>query len=503
MNPLPEKKLFETPMQQAAAGYIIQAAGELKIIITNFWWLFFLLIVKRSVIEQGVYIALAAVIAVWILGYGYLKFRRILFYIDHVTGEFIFKEGVFSKRSTAIKLDRIQQVEINQNILQKLLKVYAVEVNTAGTEKAEVKIKAMKLEDARQLKALLLEKEAKETPQNQELFSSETGGGQDKEGDKIRLSFSTIFKIAATSNYGKSLALIVGFFGAIYNTLSDFSQLSDYGKGEINALMEFRLLFNYTWFVILFLLTIWLLFNILNGVIRFYNYIIRFRDDRFNIQFGLLKTRNTILYVEKVQVARIVSNFLQNKMNLRRLFFQQASSDFQRDNKANIEVPGCTREQENRMLGFIFGKVPEAQAVIRPNYRKAIPPIFIFVILPTIAALIWLQEVPYLYVWLGIWSAMVIIYTFFAFKNSKLILTENFILVQRGAWDISLSMMETYKIQGISVTQRLWHRRAGLAHITIFTAADNLSFRFVRLEEINPYINRWLYDAESTAKSWM
>lgn len=498
-----EMDSFGYPMHQATAGFLVQAASELKTIITNFWWLFVYLIIKRSVIQPHTFILIALGIIIWILVYGFLKFRRITFYIDRSKGEFIYNQGVLSRQSTAIRLERIQQVEINQSIIQKLLKVYAVEVNTAGTEKSEVKIKAMKLKDARQLKALLLEQKETDAQKRNEPLTRADQPEANERGDKIRLSFSTILKIAATSNYGKSLALIVGFFGAIYNTLSDFTNMSGYGKGEMDELMELRLLFNYTWFVVLFLLSIWLLFNILSGIIRFYNYNIRFYNDQFNIHFGLLKTRSTILYVEKVQVARVMSNFLQQRMKLRRLFFQQASSDFHQDKKANIEVPGCTPEQEKEMFSFIFGKIPDKQVVLIPNYRKLLPPIIMYIILPAVVALIWFQKVPYLYLWLIVWSLMVITHAIFAFRNSKLIISEGFIMVQKGAWDVSRSMVETYKIQGISVSQRLWHKKAGIAHITIFTAADNLTFRFVQLDEVNPHINRWLYDAESTSKNWM
>lgn len=502
MNEAPEKLSFDKPMRQAIAGYYMQIALELKKIISNFWYVFAIMIFKRSSIELGIYITVTSFVLLWITIFGYLKYRRIIFYIDRLRNEFIFQSGVFSKQSTAIRLDRIQQVEINQNVLQKLLNVYAVEVNTAGTAKAEVVIRAMKLADAKQLKTLLLKSRMIETPHISETPEEDTFSVK-RPVKSIQLSFSTIFKIAATSNYGKSLALIIGFFGVIYNNLSDFFKTSDFGKKEIEGLMNMHTLLTYTWFMVLLLLVIWLSFNIINGVVRFYGYKISFFDRRFNIQFGLLKTRNTILHVEKVQVARIVSNYLQNKFNLHRLFFQQASSDFHTDKKANIEVPGCTKEQELELLNLVFGKTPVITQTILPNYRKLIPPIIKFIVIPTAIVLLWLRDIPHLNIWIPLWAVTVLIHDYFAFKNNKLFISEDFIVIRKGAWDVSRSMMETYKIQGISITQRLWHRRAGIAHITFFTAADNLEFRFVSLREINPYINKWLYDAEVSEKKWM
>jgi putative membrane protein len=48
---------------------------------------------------------------------------------------------VFYKTKTAIQLRKIQQVNINQSFIQKLIGVYELEVHTAGSATNEVGIK--------------------------------------------------------------------------------------------------------------------------------------------------------------------------------------------------------------------------------------------------------------------------------------------------------------------------------------------------------------------------
>lgn len=484
-----EQHAFDQPMRQALAGFFLEAAQELRNVFRIFWPLFLYWVVKKSSPEMWVYLLVLGLIFLWIIVAGYLKYRNLTFYIDHAKGEFIFKSGVISKQYVSIRIDRIQQVELSRNILHKILNVYAVEVNTAGTDKAEVKIKAMQLKDAEQLKSILLEK-------RESIGSHGVSEEKPQEYASIQLSFATIFKIAATSNYGRSLALIIAFFGAAYNALDDFFKVSEFGKKEVTEIMQFKPLFSSIWFIILLLLCVWMLFNIISGVLRFYGYTIQFHDRKFNIHFGLLKTRNTIVYAEKVQVVKMVTNYFQRKMNLSRMFFQQTTPDFHHDKKATIEIPGCTRQERQGLLWRTFLKKPEITKTILPNYRKLLPMVIFYIAIPLAALFIFFDPFPFRGLILIVWVVIVLVLDYFSFKNSKLFIAGDFVLVQKGAWDVSLSMMETYKIQGVVVKQPLWHRKAGLAHITLYTAADNISFKFVSLNEINPYINQWLYTVE-------
>src|SRR5690606_5045098 len=104
----------------------------------------------------------------------WLRYRNFLFHIDETQGEFVLTEGIFNKTRTVIALDKIQQVHISQSVLQNLIGVHALSIDTAGSSTTEVKIKAISHPLALALKERLLdtdiiqsEAEAEaQTPQN-------------------------------------------------------------------------------------------------------------------------------------------------------------------------------------------------------------------------------------------------------------------------------------------------------------------------------------------------
>jgi putative membrane protein len=63
--------------------------------------------------------------------------------LDNENEEFIINEGILIKQKTIIQLNRIQQVNINQSLIQRLVGVYELDVDTAGSAKKEGQIKAL------------------------------------------------------------------------------------------------------------------------------------------------------------------------------------------------------------------------------------------------------------------------------------------------------------------------------------------------------------------------
>jgi putative membrane protein len=82
--------------------------------------------------------------------------------LDNENEEFIINEGILIKQKTIIQLNRIQQVNINQSLIQRLVGVYELDVDTAGSAKKEGQIKALS-HPRYSFKARLLDNEKKES----------------------------------------------------------------------------------------------------------------------------------------------------------------------------------------------------------------------------------------------------------------------------------------------------------------------------------------------------
>ena len=96
------------------------------------------------------------VIAGLFLIISYLQYRRFFFYV--VDDKFIMEKGLLSRDRITIPFDRIQTVNLNQNIIQQILGVMAVKVDTAGSSQKELEISALPKSYARELQNFLIEK---------------------------------------------------------------------------------------------------------------------------------------------------------------------------------------------------------------------------------------------------------------------------------------------------------------------------------------------------------
>lgn len=495
MNSVPASRYY-SPMKQARAGLWLEAARGLAQVY-KFLGIYLLFVLIKTP-QHSSYLLMAALVLTLIgVVYGWLKYRSVRFYIDADKQEFVFQSGVFSHTQVVIQLRRIQQVNITRHLLQKMLHVYTVEISTAGSAETELVIRAVALQDAVALKRRLLEHSGQYETSTTETAPTTTPGKM------TRLSNLTIFKTAVTSRYGKSLAIIIAFWATIYNAYRDVLRVEGDSFEDTAEVAMLNYLLDSTWGIILVLLLFLVLFNIVTGFLKYYDYRMAIRPDSIQISYGAIRSDNVIVYPAKVQAVEVISNYLQRKMNFRRLVLKQASSDFHRDQKASVEVPGCTAHQQHEILSEIFGRQPVTAVTFRPDIRKIIKPIIPFVIIPLTVYLLSGINMPYFQVVLPLWILFIMTMSFFSFRHSRMMVSDEFIVVRGGVWDISETILEPYKIQGVTVSQRLWHRSAGIAHLTLYTAANNVRFEYVRLRDIQGLIDKWLYEIERSDRPWM
>jgi putative membrane protein len=92
---------------------------------------------------------------------------------------------------------------------------------------------------------------------------------------------------------------------------------------------------------------------------------------------------------------------------------------------------------------------------------------------------------------------------FFIFKNNRLFINDDFIILQRGAWDVSNEIIEPSKIQAITVSQLFWHKNINIGSLTLHTAGGNIAFQLGNFTAIKQYVNLWLYEIETSDSNWM
>jgi len=499
---------FSQPQRQSPIGVLVMFFYTLQVYAKALWPILLVTILKIEKYNK-LYLSLiiAAVLAVVAI-ISYFKYRNFTFFLDDENEEFVITEGIFNKTKTAIQLHKIQQVNINQSFIQKIIGVYELEVDTAGSNKKEGNIKAISHQLALSLKTRLLENnKRKPVAENQDDFSLGIDNPIINETIPfIKISFASLIKVAVTSNYGRSIALMFAFFFSIYenfrNTLGD-----DNTDTNIANFFENSILMGSISILIVILILVVLVFNLVRVVFKFYDYKVSKQSGSLLLSFGLLNSKNTIIKPEKVQITTITQNFLQKKMNILGIRIKQATSGAPQERKSAIEIPGCNADERNEILQLLLGQIPEKGVKLLPNYRKLVFTIFTTIMLPLSLYLgigTWFATEVFEYVYLLPFYVIGIgLLVVFGFKNNRLFVNDSFIIKQSGAWDISNDIIAPDKIQAISTSQLFWHKKANIGSLILHTAGGDIAFQLGNFEIIKEFVNQWLYKIETSDSNWM
>jgi len=495
---------FSKPQRQSLIGVVVLFANTLQKSIRAFWPLLLVWFLKIETMNKlflfggiGFFIVVVAV-------FSYLQYLFFTFHIDEETSEFVIQKGVFNKTKVTIQLHKIQQVNINQSLIQRIINVYKLEIDTAGSDKKEASIGAISQELATILKERLISHSQETTNIIDEIDSVE------KEGKAfIIINLISLLKIGITSNYVRSFALILLFFSTILENIQKLAGDEVLDENQVTNYLDSLPIITSIVLVFGVFFTLILVVNLARTVIKYFNFTIQKSKNSILLNYGLLATKNTFLNPNKVQKITIEQNFFQKKLDVTSIKIFQASSDInQVKEKDQIQVPGCTSIERDDILKLLYHKLPEKGNLFLPNWRKLGINSFFFLLVPIAIAFFVNSYINWIS-W-NLWGTYISIFAlfsgvliWFSFKNYKLFVSNEFIIKQNGAWDIDTSIVEPYKIQAIETHQFFWQKVTNIGSVSLSTAGGTISFTTANFDEIKQLVNYWLYQVEISEKNWM
>ena len=286
--------------------------------------------------------------------YSYLYYRKFIFYIDYKQEEFVLEKGIFSTENTAIPFDKIQQVYFKRSILQRIIKVYSLVIETAGSNLKEVEIKAVSEEDANKLSKILLKAKAEKTEET----SLEEESEKTEENKEVfwthKVGFFTLLKIGISTNYLRGLSLVFAFVMTIYNRVNtyfkdqveDVEVYFDQFSGVLQSIGFLTILF-----VLLLLLSISI--TIIEVFIKYYGLTIQQNKDKMEVEMGLKTNTKVSLQPRRLQLMRIKTNPVQECLNLYEAQISLSSSENELQ-KNKIKIPGLGKEIVEKIKYFLY-----------------------------------------------------------------------------------------------------------------------------------------------------
>lgn len=436
----------------------------------------------------------------------FIRYYYFTFQIDYKSKELIIQKGFLKKSRISIQLHKIQQINLNQNLLHKIFQLYEINVDTAGSGKKEVEIKVVSSYIAIQLKETierLNETETVDVVSNEESIQS-------TDSKTIKIGFFTLIKTGITSRYVETFGWLFLVLNTLWENGRQIHIEDKIDTDSIESYFDFNsvLLSVIIGFVFIFILIIAI--NLVRTIVRYFDFSITRTKHSLLLTYGLITTRNTIINPIKVQLIKISQNYFQEKLDIRNLRVEQASSEAnsKEKKKDKIEVPGCSEVVKNQILDFVYNKEITNQEVYFPSVRKFWIRFIFMIVLPIIVVLS-LNSVVHFLLWSKLYlftSLYLVIGTLSCwrlYKNYKLMVTPEFIMVQSGFWDIDTAIIEPYKIQAIKTNQFFWQKQLNIGSVYLYTAGGTISFTTGFYNQISQLSNNWLYQVETSTKKWM
>ncbi len=441
-----------------------------------------------------VFAALALLI---IIVFSYLQWKNFFFQISDEN--FKIKQGVLRKEETLIPFDRIQSVQIKQNIIQQILGLAALQIDTAGSAKKEVQISALNLAYAEELKDHLMALKAKETITTVNV--EETVTSAQDENVLMRFSLSDLIKVGLTENHLQSAAILLSIFFGFSNQISNLFSYDE--ENMYNMVFKFIMVvlpvFVILFFIVSIFVSIWKVF------MRYFNLSVVLKQTGLSVKSGLLKIEENFVPVEKIQFIKWQSNPLRKFIGFKSLAIYQAASNEVKKKKA-VRVPGCKENQQAAINSAFYPEYGNKESFfyLRPNGFWQVRLYFIFVGLP----LLFLPVAFYFnnFIALSLLGVYSLLAMFFVHKYAirfEANISDSLLVIQRGYVFPETVLLKLYKVQNVTVAQSFFQKQRGLVSLKIYTASGSLNIPFIDQNNGFALANYLLYSVESSHKNWM
>lgn len=495
--------------RQAPLGLLLFAANTLRKILKAAWPVLLVLIFKESEkSKDDLYFWTAIIGAFFILAHSLLSFWYFRFSI--VDNEFIAKKGYLKKIKLSVDIDRIQTVNIKQNILQQILGLVSLEIDTAGAKDAEIKLIAIKKEVAVELEKKLAEKSNIKNTVESSIDTDANNTDTTAAKSIIELSIEDLVKAAISENHLKNLLMIFGLTYGFYSQLSRSFQgsIEKYTEQGINTIQSFSI--KTIVFIVVFILIFAMIVSIIKTIVKFYNLKLWEANNSFLLNFGLFNIKKINIPISKIQIIKWDNNPIRKMLGFKTLSIKQASSGAQMKKDQRISIPACNKDQQIAIEESLFGKskpIFSEKIKTHPIYFIKIFILFSLIILSLAASLIMSEPTLLAYqsfIIIGGLELVLLALLLLEYKKRSFRIDEDILEVNSGQIGDSIQLIQNYKIQSIAYKQSIFMKMRGTATIKVYTAAGtNITIPYIAEDTAAELMNFLLYKIEGSEDKWM
>ena len=492
---------FSQPLRQSSKGVLVIFGFNFYKFLKRFFVLFVALGIsvskKNSFVNltPTLMVLVISLILIVILVVAILMYLNFKFYATK--DDFHLSRGIINKEKTVIPKSKIQNVYIKQNLLQQIINVVSVTIETAGDDKSEIEISALDKKMALALKKELFIK-------NNTSVSEE--GIDDNRKIFFKASPFRLLLEGLSQNHFKSFMIIMSFFFGLYYEFKDY--LEDYNlqeriehtiQIENDSLMNF-LITN----VILIILVVIIssLFSVVKTFIVNFDLEVIEQQNRVEINKGLFNKVSLSLTPSRIQNLVVKTNRLKRYLGLYTVSVKQAMVNAKQ--RKSFVIVALEKLQVSELIHKLIQNYNSSIQKYKPEfYYNRISAIEMFI-------MILVFNVPAYFIfgtekwWINcLLFPIAAGYIYLSYKKAYFQIDDNYVTVGSGVIDTTTTILEIHKIQSVELKQSIFQKRHQIASVIISTASKHTKIPYVKESVAKDLMNFLLYRVESQDKNWM
>jgi len=427
------------------------------------------------------------------------------FYFFLKNDELVIQKGILKKSNLNIPLDRIQSVNINQNIVHQILNVVQLEVDTAGTKGAEFKFDALSKEKAEALRSILISKK-KEISETQ--VSSHNGDElqvfSEERKPILNLSFAELIKVGLSQNHFRSVGVVMLVFFWIQSSVEDIGIETDkYTKDFFDFLVSASFKAVMTMIVMASIVAVGI--SLVRTILVYFDAHLWREGSRLKFSHGLFNKKERSAPYQKIQILQWGNNPLQKLLKIFDVRLKQASSSVVTA-KSSLRIPGCTDDHISYLKDSWLGDKALEKLIIHGVsihyfYRRVLWRMVFCALLFAIYYLV--GQINGWLIFLVLLVPYFIYTSWLSYKKSGFAINHTTLYITKGMLDDDFALLPLAKVQNVIITQTPYQSRKDLADVGVHTASGSISIPYIPLVLAEQLSDYFLYRVESSRELWM
>ena len=456
--------------------------------------------------QIAVAIALSA-----LLIYSFLYYKSFRFCISD-QHEILLNKGVFKKERLTLKFSRVQNVNIAEPFYFIPVNLVNCIFDAAGSVSQEAVLPGVTKEYAHKMRKQIL---AYKAQSNEKQPDSSVVHTKMLPSNSLFISNKEIAKFGLMSNMA---ILALAAIAPLINVAIDFLEKQLITKMEGFYEQELGLIANAAFFAMLTLIVLLVLFAVLLSVgmslIRFYNYQLYFKGQKFKRVAGLLERHQLSMSLDKVQSIVIRQNFVARLLTRFTVEFLQASSGgvvagtAAKKNKQTLILPVLNSEQVDSVCQWIYPWFSSKKLAFKGAERALLYKNLVFyALIPSLltVAFCLITEFSW-FISIGVMAVLSVLVTL-SYKRYGYYFHEDnkrfYLVVRKGMIGVHYRVFELYKAQSARSVSTYLMRKSSLKNVYIQLASGFAFMPYIKDQDADFIIDFTLKQVESDRRSWI